>query len=226
MDIHKPHVAKTWREFLVELGTIVTGILIALGLEQAVEAGRHRGEATEARETIKAEVIADITRVNQRVLGQRCVDVRLDELKSILDSAAADGRVARPKWIGQPSRYAVESSRWDAASHSGRISLLGSDEQASFGFVYVTLGYLYEMENGEQLVWARLRALEGVDRLTADGLLAMRSTLEEARFYNWSIRQITPIILDRAAKIGLRPTSRVDQPPTACRPMTASPPSD
>jgi hypothetical protein len=38
MEIHKPKAAHNVREFLIEIGTIVCGILIALGLEQAVEA--------------------------------------------------------------------------------------------------------------------------------------------------------------------------------------------
>ena len=36
MEIHKPHAAKTWKEFFIELGTIVIGILIAIGLEQTI----------------------------------------------------------------------------------------------------------------------------------------------------------------------------------------------
>ena len=32
MDIHRPHAAHSWREFAIEIGTIVLGILIALGL--------------------------------------------------------------------------------------------------------------------------------------------------------------------------------------------------
>jgi hypothetical protein len=223
MEIHKPRAAKTWLEFLIELGTIVAGILIALGLEQAAEALHHRAEAAEARETIRTEVTTDITRVNQRVHGQACVDRRLDELKAVLDHARPDGRIDRPNWIGMPSRYAMESNRWDAASHSGRLSLLSGDEQADLGFLNVILTYLYDMENGEQLVWARLRALEGTDRLSPDGLLTMRAALEEARFYNWSIRQIDPIILDRARKIGLTPNPRIDRAPSVCLPMTMTP---
>ena len=38
MEIHKPKAAHSWREFLVEIGTIVIGILIALGLEQEMQA--------------------------------------------------------------------------------------------------------------------------------------------------------------------------------------------
>ena len=37
MEIHKPHAAKTWREFTVELATITAGILTALTLEQVIE---------------------------------------------------------------------------------------------------------------------------------------------------------------------------------------------
>ena len=50
MDIHKPHAAKSWREFAVEIGTIVVGILIALGLEQVIESIHDRTIADEARE--------------------------------------------------------------------------------------------------------------------------------------------------------------------------------
>ena len=35
MDIHKPHAPHSWGEFAREIATIVTGILIALALEQA-----------------------------------------------------------------------------------------------------------------------------------------------------------------------------------------------
>ena len=211
-------LSKPWRSVLVELAVVVAGILIALGLGQAVEDLRDRSEAAEARDAIHAEVVANITRVNQRSLGQACVDRRLDELRAILDGAIADGRIDRPSWIGKPSRYAIESTRWVAASQSGRVSLLPAEQQARLGFIYVTLGYFYEMENGEQLAWARLRALEGVDRLTPDGMLAMRGALEEAEFYNWSIRQVTPIVMARARTAGLKPTKRTDSQPTVCWP--------
>lgn len=37
MDVHKPKPWHNWREFLAEIATIVIGVLIALGAEQAVE---------------------------------------------------------------------------------------------------------------------------------------------------------------------------------------------
>ncbi len=72
MDIHKPKAIHSWREFLKELGTIVLGILIALGLEQAVEARREHQLAAEAHEAILAEMQVDLDRVDYRMRQQAC----------------------------------------------------------------------------------------------------------------------------------------------------------
>lgn len=56
MDIHKPRPLHSFREFLIEIGTITLGILIALALEGAVEAGRHRELADRARADMRAEL--------------------------------------------------------------------------------------------------------------------------------------------------------------------------
>lgn len=58
MDIHKPHAAKNWKEFFIELGTIVLGIVIAIALEQLVEAWHWQSEVVEARKAIIAEMTA------------------------------------------------------------------------------------------------------------------------------------------------------------------------
>jgi hypothetical protein len=220
MDIHK---SKPWhggREFLKEYAIIVVGVLTALAAEQAVEAIRHRAEAAEARETIRAEVVADITRIEQRAFADECVEARLAEIEQIVDGAAPDGRIRSPSWIGRPPRYAVESARWDAASQSGRVSLLPPDWQSRFGFLYTTLRYYYDMNNAEQLTWSSLDGLTGLDRLTPDGKLAIKAQIEQARFYNGSMHQVAAIILSRAAAIGLRPTNRRDPPFSVCWPIT------
>jgi len=56
MEIHKPHAAKTWKEFFIEQGMVITGILIALSLEQAVERAHERSRAAQARENIRTEI--------------------------------------------------------------------------------------------------------------------------------------------------------------------------
>ncbi|MDB5424118.1 MAG: hypothetical protein JWQ29_1534, partial [Phenylobacterium sp.] len=148
--------------------------------------------------------------------AEGCVEARLAEIERIVDGAAPDGRIRSPSWIGRPPRYAVESARWDAASQSGRVSLLPQDWQSKFGFLYTTLRYYYEMNNAEQQTWSRLNGLTGLDRLTPDGKLAIKAEIEQARFYNGSMRQVAKIIVQRAAAQGLRPTARHDPPFGVC----------
>lgn len=223
MDIHKPRPWSGAREFTKEIGTIVIGVLIALGGEQAVEAVRHSREADEAHDAIRAEVVADLTRIEQRDLAHDCVLARLNEIAMLVDQASPDGRIAKTAtWIGRPPRYAVETARWDAASQSGRVSLLPSTAQSRLGFLYTTLRYEYGLNNDEQQTWSKLDGLVGLDRLTADGKLAIKGEIEQARFYNGSLHQIAQIILNRAEAEGLRPTNRRDPPWTVCWPMTTS----
>jgi hypothetical protein len=223
MDIHKPKAAKSWREFAIEIGTIVVGILIALGLEQVAEAVRHRGEAREARETIRAEIVTDITRVVSRQKAEPCVERRIAELEASLLHPDAEGRIAKLAWIGRAPRYAIESSRWAAASQSGRASLLTPDEQGRYGFLHTALAYFYDMENGEQAAWSKLRALEGIERLSPDSQLTARMALQDAEFYDASGRQVGGLILKRAADLGLKPTPHTDGPWQICLPKDTPP---
>ena len=219
MDIHKPKPWHGVREFAKEYAVIVVGVLTALAAEQAVVWLHDRQVASEARATINAEVAADITRVRQRGFTEACVTARLDALDQILDAAKPDGRIQTPSWIGRPPRYGVESTRWDATSQSGRISLLSPDWQASFGFLYTMLRYYYGLNNDEQAVWSRLDAITGADRLTPEMKLSLKADIAQARFYDGSMRQVEGIIMDRAARQGLRPTNRHDEGHSICWPI-------
>jgi hypothetical protein len=86
---------------LKEYVIIVAGVLTALAAEQAAEALRHNAEAAEAREAVRAEVVADITRIQQRAFAGGCVEARLADIEQIVDGAAADGRIRSPSWIGR-----------------------------------------------------------------------------------------------------------------------------
>jgi hypothetical protein len=72
LDVHPPHeAAHTWTDFFIHIGTIVIGLLIAIGLEQAVELVHHRHQRHDLQVDLHDEadqnlqVIArDLTMVN------------------------------------------------------------------------------------------------------------------------------------------------------------------
>ena len=214
VDVRRRKPWHDWREFLWEYAIVVVGVLTSKSW------GTRETVAAEARVAIRAEVVADLTRIEQRAHADSCVEARLAEIERIVDEAAPDGRIRSPSWIGRPPRYAVETARWDAASQSGRVSLLPSDWQARFGFLYTSLRYHYEMNIAEQQTWSSLDGLTGLDRLTRDGKLAIKAEVEQARFYNGSIRQVATLTLRRAAAEGLQPTNRHDPPNSICWPIT------
>ena len=56
LDVHVPHrSAHSWADFCIHIGTIVVGLLIAVGLEQMVEVIHHRSEIKETLEALRQE---------------------------------------------------------------------------------------------------------------------------------------------------------------------------
>ena len=73
MDIHRPKAAHSVREFLIEIGTIICGILIAVGLEQVVEAGHRSAEVREAREALREEVKDNVSILAFGIEEDKCL---------------------------------------------------------------------------------------------------------------------------------------------------------
>lgn len=78
MDIHKPKPAHTMREFLVEIGTIICGILIALTLEQVVEGFHRNAEMREAREALQEEMRDNVSTLAFGIEEDKCLLPKLD----------------------------------------------------------------------------------------------------------------------------------------------------
>jgi hypothetical protein len=56
LDVHPPHSpTHTWKDFFIHIATIVIGLIIAVGLEQTVEAIHHHHQVQELREALKQE---------------------------------------------------------------------------------------------------------------------------------------------------------------------------
>ena len=79
MHIHKPKAAHGVREFLSEIAVIVVGILIAIGIEQAVEAWHWAREVREARASLHREMDRTNEFFATRVAAEPCQKRRLDD---------------------------------------------------------------------------------------------------------------------------------------------------
>ena len=157
-DVHSPRTtARTWTDFWIHLGTISIGLLIAIGLEQSVEAlhrlhERHRLEQDLQMEAKKNLILMDVD--NQHF---DAMVTWLIQLRSQVDAMRASGGKANFTYQPPPKTRGVwspDSPYWNTAKESAEIGLLPRDEAGMYDLVYaqqefvkeVVLAYLNELD--------------------------------------------------------------------------------
>ena len=65
LDVHPPHhAANTWKDFFIHIATIVIGLIIAVGLEQTVEALHHHHQREELETQLQKEARVNTRRIS------------------------------------------------------------------------------------------------------------------------------------------------------------------
>jgi len=220
LDIHKPRAAKTWREFFIELGTIVTGILIALALEQGVEWWRDHRHVVDARANIRAEISAHLGLMARRSQTETCTSRRLDEIGALIAEASAGKPAQAPIWIGHPGIWPMPDGRYQSAVQSGSVSLMPSDEQAGYSNLYTAFAEYYATEQDEQKAWAELRTLEQQPVTTPVSDWQLRSALQQARTARWQLEAVAGAARNSARRLDIEPEQFVPfKLQSACIPL-------
>ena len=206
MHVHAPKPPKNWRELLVEIGVIVVGIVIAIGLEQTVEFFHHQHQ----REALTQALRRD-GRVNQGYLkedvakAQAILDWSVAQA-STLERAGPTGPFTLRRmpggFIGVP-----DAGVWPSAKASGVANLLPPSAQnwlewlaqeydetfvsstSATGRLYdaygaldqVIVGHAEETRSGD----LDLSALNAAQRATVVDRLAPSPRMRAASFGNW-----------------------------------------
>ena len=136
LDVHPPHqAAHTWKDFLIHIATICVGLLIAIGLEQTVEAIHRHHEREELRTALTHES-RQILRDTQRVEEATTPYIhQLQQLDAQVSEAARTGHslgVTFPRRSGQ-SWDIPDDPIYNAAKASTRIALLPDEEIVDYG---------------------------------------------------------------------------------------------
>jgi len=132
LDVHPPHAAThTWRDFFIHIATICVGLLIAIVLEQAVEALHHRHE----REVLVQEMRAESER-NIAIL-RTDVDRNLEKatwnhavMNTLQTTPPHDGMVTAVLPTHESFLPQISPSRavWSVAKANGKVALLSERE--------------------------------------------------------------------------------------------------
>jgi hypothetical protein len=142
LDIHVPQATHTWKDFFIHVGTICVGLLIAVGLEQTVEAIHHHHQRVELESDLRAE-----TQKNARLYSLDDVyfaqnAARLAVLRHYVDAlrrkepAESLLKITVPP---DPDSYIFwnpTDSSWQTAKQSSLLALLPRDEASMYNDVY------------------------------------------------------------------------------------------
>lgn len=131
LDVHPPHApTHTWRDFFIHVGTICVGLLIAVGLEQGVEALHRTHERRDLIEAFGAECDNNVKSLDSVVHQLRANVIFLHQLMAQLrDAKPETGFItvnipAGSLWI---SYHTPSRSVWSAAKANAKVGLLPDD---------------------------------------------------------------------------------------------------
>jgi hypothetical protein len=169
MDPHVPHAPiRSIREFLTHIGIVTIGILIALGLEQAVEAHHRAERAQEARDGFRRELADNRSQVEdvlQAMPGVR-KDIALEIAK--LTAQSSDQDAAKLRLPGLHFDL-TSSASWEAAVATQALADLPYDDVHRYAEAFAVYRLFQDEERGALTAWQDLRAFgDDLTKLTPD----------------------------------------------------------
>jgi hypothetical protein len=219
LDVHAPHqLVHTWKDFFIHIATICVGLLIALGLEQTVEAVHHHHQREQLLVSLDHDTRATLQDADfaagERLQRMQWLQVRIEQVRAALAShqPLAPAAPEKTAFITVPADPA-----WEAARASGMIPLFSQGEIAAYSEVADVIGRarpLFDTEGNTRLkrrdfekryksvagdATANYRLESPTDLLAyLDLLLAEQSAIEGSRFMTAVIRGAEAAILEGA----------------------------
>ncbi len=213
MDIHKPKAAHSFREFLIEIGTITCGILIALGLEQAVEAIHWAEKVHEAREAIHQELVQATVFAEERIALENCRDTYLADLATAI-AASPNHWTPRPQtWCGVPHGTVFAGTErpwpteaWRSIVSEGTVSHFPARYRRQAPFTFNFIGMINDRAIEETQEASNLGALHYPVELTPDARIRFLNTITRLRGQNAQAALVTHQLERQIAAMGEAPT--------------------
>ena len=125
-----------WRRFFGEVGIIILGVLVALGLGAIATEIVWRAEVHQARDALGHELGEAIGQGRERVNVAPCVERRLNQLARIISDSERDGQLPPLGDIRQPPWRTWNSGIWDSAVAAQTASHFPREEAIGFVSFY------------------------------------------------------------------------------------------
>jgi hypothetical protein len=132
LDVQPIHSMHGWRDFVIHIATIVVGLLIAIGLEQAVEFLHHSHQLADTRRALRLEREENYRTLTAQTIAWRREVAELQNNLLVLQYLQQHPGTPQEKLPGvlawRFSSLQFATAVWDAAHASGVVALMPRQE--------------------------------------------------------------------------------------------------
>jgi hypothetical protein len=221
MRVHLPKPLHGWRDFAGEVGVIVLGVLIAIGLGQVVDMMRWRAEVRDARAALGDDMAQSNRVFAYRVAAHDCVARRLDRLNAIIEASAKHQPVPALGDVFPDIGNALFKNAWETSRAAQTLVHFDRKTLRLYGSYYIQLDNIgvFMLREGED--WGVLRVLSGdPGRLGPTDIANLRVAAMHAAFENDIIAGIALDELDTSKALGVAvPLPNRTRLAEVCRPV-------
>jgi hypothetical protein len=164
MRIKLPEPLKGWRVFVGEVGTILVGVLLALGAQELVQNLHWRSEVRETRGALNGELSRDLAVFHYRMDESTCIAARATELQRWAESF----RTAKPlqlkhEIISTPG-FAIRTEVWDIID-SEVASRIPLKDRLNYSGLYSGMRGVDNLGTQESEAWVAIAEFDGATTL-------------------------------------------------------------
>jgi len=171
-----------WKSRLREIGNIVLGVLIALGLGAIANEVGWKVEAASARSALADELGEIIGQGLERERADACIERKLDAIAAILTEAERTGRLPPTGSIGNPMYRTWSTGVWESTLNADIGSHMNRETLDNLSGVYRFVGDIETASETEIEAWTRLYAIVGPGRAIDRGEIQdLRAAISRAR---------------------------------------------
>jgi hypothetical protein len=149
LEVHGTHEPiHSWKSFLTHIGAIAIGLLLALGLEQTVEAIHHRHQRQEIEAQMHAVLVDDLELDNRALAQLKLLRDYFVELRGAIRSRLTGSTlmsqpaVRDPRTAGYPQMPTL--APYEVAQRNGTVSWLPAERIRLYDRLELTRSFLIE----------------------------------------------------------------------------------
>jgi hypothetical protein len=192
MELHVPHGSvRSIKDFLVHIGIVIVGVIIALGLSQLVEAYHRSRMAAETLGGFRREISFAESQVKQVLDSIPAWQSQIDADIARLSATPTADTDHEPIRYPEPAFQIIRRASWDTAVATQVIDALPPDKVRGYELAYEELTIFVDQERIGVGYWYDLKKYgESTADLSVEDRRALIKELRRFKAFAWFLDAI------------------------------------